>query len=65
LKASREEAKRLEWRDWVAIIIGMLTTTLLPLLILILVLIAALIIAMYFSRSTSLLSLIVQQTMNH
>jgi hypothetical protein len=41
---ARDEEKGLGWKDYVAIFIAMLTTTLLPLVIIVLILIVALLI---------------------
>jgi len=43
LKDSKEENKDLGWRDYLALVIAMLTTTLLPILIFIALLIIALV----------------------
>ncbi len=44
LKTREEKAKGLGWKDYIALFIAMLTTTLLPILILIVILIAALVV---------------------
>ena len=45
-EGKEKEKQRLTWRDYVAIVIAMLTTTLLPLVIFALILIAALFVAL-------------------
>ncbi len=46
---SKREEKSLNWKDYIAIIIAMLTTTLLPLIIFVLILIVLILIIAIFS----------------
>jgi len=54
LKTNKEKSKDLGWRDYVSLVIAMLTTTLLPILIIILVLIVAVIILALTRKPVSL-----------
>jgi len=53
LKTNKENSKDLGWRDYVSLIIAMLTTTLLPILIIILILIIAVIILVFTRKPVS------------
>lgn len=48
MSSSDQKSKNLGWKDYVAIIIAMLTTTLLPILAIILILVIALILVLLF-----------------
>jgi hypothetical protein len=48
LKRKEKEKKASSWKDYIALAIAMLTTTLLPLIIFLFILLAALFIASYF-----------------